>query len=159
MRFLIAAFSAAAVQPLIFLVRIAPDFFASSDVVYGLASLLIEIVVVALAVILLLGIPCYCLLRALGRVSWTSLVIAGALLGMLPVLFLWPRPVPGFSSVHNWHGRSVTTYADGIPTSYAWMQYWENVLYFGLHGLAGALVFYATLRRLERRACVAEQVS
>jgi hypothetical protein len=150
-RFLIAAFSAAAVQPLIFLVRVAPDLFASSDAMDGFASFLVDIAVVALAVILILGIPCYWFLWAFGRVGWSSLMIAGTLLGMLPVVFMWPRQLPGFSADDNWHGRTVTTYADGIPTSYAWMQYGETVLFFGLHGLVGALVFYATLRRLEVR--------
>jgi hypothetical protein len=99
---------------------------------------------------LLLGIPAFLLLDRFGRTSWTSLAIAGATLGMLPEALSWPRDLQGYSSGLNWHGKYVDMYIRGIPTTYAWLNYGENVFYFGMHGLIGALVFYATWRRLGR---------
>jgi hypothetical protein len=150
MRYFIATLAAAAVQPLIFLLRIAPEYFASPEPLYGLGGFLMAIVVVASGVALLLGIPAFLLLNRFGRASWTSLAIAGATLGMLPVALAWPRHLPGYSAGVSWHGKYVDTYIQGGPTTYAWLTYGENVFYFGVHGLIGALVFYAIWRRLDR---------
>ena len=155
MRILIASVAAIAVQPVFVFARIAPDYFASSTPVYGLGLFLAAVVIVASAAVLLLGIPMFLLLRKYDRVNWTTLAIAGICLGMLPAAPGWPRHLDGYSSGMNWHGKYVDTYINGVPTSYAWLNYVEDVLYFGAHGLIGALVFYAVWRRLERSAEVA----
>lgn len=80
------------------------------------------------------------------------MAIAGLCLGMLPPALSWPRRLEGYSAGQNWHGKYVDTYVDGVPTSYAWLTYAEGVLYFGLHGLVGALAFYAVLRYKEGAA-------
>ncbi len=156
MRIVIASIAAAAVQLVVFIARIAPDVLASSTPVDvdGLGPFLGEVVVVAAAAVLVLGVPTFLLLRKIGRVNWTSLAIAGFCLGMLPVAFFWPRHVEGYSAGGTWHGKSVATYIDGVPTSYAWLAYAEDVFYFGVHGLIGALIFYAVWRRLGRVAVV-----
>ena len=150
MRIFIAMLAAVAVQPVFFVLRIAPDYFASPGPIYGLGWFMVSIVVVALGMVLLLGIPAFLLLDRFGRTNWTSLAIAGATLGMLLVAPDWPRDLQGYSSGVNWHGKYVDMYIRGIPTTYAWLNYGENVFYFGMHGLIGALVFYATWRRLGR---------
>jgi hypothetical protein len=152
MRLLIASIAAVAVQPVVFFARVAPDYFASSTPVYGLGTFLAAVVVVSAAAVFVLGIPAFLLLRKLGRANWTSLATAGLCLGMLPAALSWPRTLEGYSSGQNWHGKYVDTYVHGVPTSYAWLTYAESVLNFGLHGLVGALTFYAVWRCNERAA-------
>ncbi len=158
-RILLATIAAIVVQPLVFVIRIAPDHFASSTPVYGLGFYLAAVVGVAAAAVFLLGIPAFLLLQKFGRVTWTSLSIVGLCLGMLPASIFWPRRLEGYSSGQTWHGRYVETYVQGVPTSYAWLTYAEGVLYFGLHGLIGALIFYAVWRRMERPANVPKRLA
>ncbi|GAB2524880.1 hypothetical protein GCM10027188_29790 [Lysobacter humi (ex Lee et al. 2017)] len=134
-------------QPLVFLVRLLPDYFAASGPLYGIGFVLVAVVAVAAAMVLLFGIPIFLMLRRLNRLSWVWLGVAGVLLGGLPAALSWPRPLEGYSAGHNWHGKYVETYVNGTPTLYAWLGYWEGVAYFSLHGLVGALVFYAVWRR------------
>lgn len=151
MRIWIASLAAVAVQPLVFAGRIAPDYFASPQPFYGVGFFFLSIIVVAAAVVLILGIPTFLLLRKFQSTGWTSLAIAGFLLGALPVAALsWPRSLEGYSSGQNWHGKYIATYINGVPTKYAWLTYGENVVFFGLHGLVGALVFYAVWCRQDR---------
>lgn len=146
----IAALAAVAVQPLVLVLRIAPDYLASPQPLYGIGFMLLAVVVVAAAVVLILGIPAFLMLRKLHREGWVSLAIAGFALGALPVAVSWPGHLEGFSAGQNWHGKYVQTYVNGVPTSYAWLTYGENVLFFALHGLVGALVFYAIWRWRQR---------
>jgi hypothetical protein len=151
MRIWIASVAAVAVQPLVFAARFAPDYFASPQPLYGIGFMLLSVVVVAAAAVLLLGIPTVFLFRKFQRTGWTSFGIAGFVLGALPVGALsWPGRLEGFSSGENWHGKYVESYINGVPTIYAWLTYVENVMYFGLHGLVGALVFYAVWRKQDR---------
>jgi hypothetical protein len=145
----IAALAAVAVQPLVLLARIAPDYLASPQPLYGIEFMLLAVVVVAAAAVLILGIPAFLVLHKLHREGWVSLAIAGFVLGGLPASFSWPRHLEGYSAGQNWHGTYVETYVNGAPTNYAWLTYAEGVLFFALHGLAGALVFYAVWRRRE----------
>ncbi|RYX80129.1 hypothetical protein EON83_29975 [bacterium] len=146
----IAALAAVLVQPLVLLVRLAPDYFASPSPLYGIGFMLVAVVVVAAAAVLLLGIPTFLMLQRFHRVSWVSLSISGFLLGGLPAAFSWPKHLEGFSAGQNWHGTYINTYVNGIPTRYAWLTYAEGILFFSLHGLVGALVFYAVLRKQKR---------
>ena len=150
MRVWIASIAAVAVQPIVLALRLAPDYFVSPQPLYGVGFFLLSVVVVAAAVVLVLGVPAFHILHKFRRDGWCSLGVAGFVLGALPVVFSWPSRLEGFSSGHNWHGKYVETYVNGTPTTYAWLSYGENILYFGLHGLAGALVFYAVWRRLGR---------
>jgi hypothetical protein len=142
----LSALAAVVVQPLVFLLRIAPDYIASPQPLYGIGFVLLAILAVAAAVVLLLGIPTFLALRKLHRDGWNSLAVAGLLLGALPVALSWPGHLEGFSAGQNWHGKYVQTYVNGNPTSYAWLTYGENVAFFALHGLVGALVFYTVWR-------------
>lgn len=150
MKIWIASIAAVAIQPFVFSGYTLPGFFASSQTIYEIWFVLLSVVVVAAAAVLLLGIPAFLLLRKYKKDSWVSLAISGAILGALPVSLSWPRGLEGLSAGQNWHGKYVDTYINGMPTKYAWLTYGENVMYYGLHGLAGALVFYAVMRRLER---------
>lgn len=150
MKIWISSVAAVAVQPLLFAAYTLPGIIASSQAIYGIGFVLLSVVVVAAAAVLILGIPTFMMLRKYQRDSWFSLSLAGFVLGALPVSFSWPRGYDGYSAGKNWHGTYVKTYIDGMPTKYAWFSYGENVMLFGLHGLVGALVFYAVWRKLER---------
>src|SRR5690242_10553304 len=118
MRIWIASIAAVAVQPLVFAGRIAPDYLASPQPLYGVGFFLLSVLVVAAAVVLVLGIPTFFMLRKFQREGWASLAIAGFVLGALPLVFFWPSHLEGFSSGQNWHGNYVQTYVNGIPTTY-----------------------------------------
>jgi hypothetical protein len=112
--------------------------------------MVISVLSVAGAAVLLLGIPAFLLLCRFGRANWTSLAITGFILGALPLAALSrPNTLSGYSAGQTWHGHYVETYINGVPTQYAWLVYAESVLQFGIHGLAGALVFYAVWSRLQ----------
>jgi len=150
MRIWIAAIAATLVQPLVLLAFLAYDLIRSSDPIHGAGFMVLSVLAVAGAAVLLLGIPAFLLLRRFERANWTSLAIAGFALGALPIAALSrPDTLSGYSAGQNWHGHYVETYISGVPTQYAWFIYGENVLHFGIHGLAGALVFYAVWSRLQ----------
>src|SRR3989442_11463759 len=119
MRIWFASLAAVAVQPLVLALRIAPDYFlSSSGPLYGIGLVFLSVVVVAAAVVLILGVPTFLLLSKFQRAGWASLAIAGFILGILPVAFSWPRPLEGYSSGQNWHGRYIDIYVNGNPTTY-----------------------------------------
>jgi hypothetical protein len=146
----IASIAAVIVQPFVFAARLMPDFIAATGHLNGLGFVLLSAVAVATLAILILGLPTFVLLRKFQRDSWTSVATAGIVLGAMPAAVLWPRHLEGYSAGQNWHGTYVNTYVNGAPTSSAWLMYGEGIFYFALHGLAGALVFYAVWRKLER---------
>jgi hypothetical protein len=148
MKIWFAALAAVAIQPVVFALRLLPDYFLSSGGgLNDVGFMLIAVTVVSAAVVLILGIPAFLMLFRLRRLGWISLGAAGLVLGALPVAFLWPSRLQGYSSGQTWHGKYVDLYINGYPTVYAWVTYGENVLFFGLHGLVGALAFYAVWRR------------
>ncbi|MFZ6798289.1 hypothetical protein [Undibacterium sp. Di24W] len=146
----IAALAAVLIQPIVMLLRLAPDYLASPQPLNGIGLMIVAILAVASAAVLILGIPTFLALRKLGKDSWLSMASAGLILGALPNVFFWPRQMEGYSAGHNWHGTYVDTYIDGIPTNYAWLSYAEGVFFMAMHGLAGALIFYVILRGLNR---------
>ena len=151
---LFAAMAAIAVQPAIFILRLLPDLLVSQGPFDWVGFMLLAVAVVGAVVVLILGIPAFLVLRKLGRLGWTTVGAAGLLLGSLPVAFFWPSQSQGYSAGQTWHGNYVDLYIDGRPTIYAWLIYGEDVLFFGLHGLIGALVFYAVWRRFMRSKMV-----
>lgn len=150
MKIWIAALAAVVVQPIVFAARIAPDLIGSSQPTYGLGFMLLAVVVVGAGMMLLFGVPAFIALRRFGRDSWASIGTTGFLVGALPVSFSWPKKIEGYSSSQNWHGMHVDIYVNGVPTDFAWLTFAESVTFFGLHGLFGALTFYAVWRRLNR---------
>ena len=94
----IAALAAVAVQPLVFLARIAPAYLTSPQPLYGIGFMFVAVVVVASAAVLILGIPTFLMLRKLRREGWVSLALV---LGALPPAFSWPRRLEGLSAARN----------------------------------------------------------
>ena len=151
MKIWIASLAAVAVQPLVIALRLAPDYFSSPESFHGMGFFFLSVLVVAAAAVLVLGVPAFLILRKLKCEGWRSLAFVGFVLGALPVMLFWPSYLGGYSASQNWHGKHIQTYIDGFPTTYAWLIYGEDAFYYGLHGLVGALVFYAVWLRLTTR--------
>ncbi|WP_028101943.1 hypothetical protein [Pseudoduganella violaceinigra] len=150
MRIFFAFLSAVAVQPLVLALRIAPSYF-SSPVPMGIGEIsfiYFLVVFVSAPVVLVLGIPTFLLLRRSARLGWLSVGLTGFMLGGFLAALFWPHALSSDSASQNWHGKDVEMYIDGSPTIYAWLSYGENIIYYGLHGLVGAVVFYAVWRKL-----------
>ena len=146
----LAALAAVLVQPLVLIARLAPDLVSSSGPHHGIGLMFFAVIVVAAAAVLLLGIPTFLILQRFNHLTWVSTSLSGAVLGVLLTAFSWPQQLEGYSAGQSWHGKYVETYLNGAPTTYAWLTYGESVLFFALHGLVGALVFYAVWLKFER---------
>jgi hypothetical protein len=145
----LASIAAVIVQPLVLVARFLPELLDPSTPIYGLGFVVVATIVVSAAFVLVLGIPAFLLLRRKRRDGWLSLSLTGFLVGALPFALLsWPKEMPGYTSGGNWHGRYVEFYHLGAPTEYGWHSYVESVAVFGIHGLIGALTFFAVWRRL-----------
>ncbi|MBC3874663.1 hypothetical protein [Undibacterium flavidum] len=149
MKIWIAALAAVLIQPLVLIARLAPEYLASPQPLDGTWFMLNAVLIVATPVVLILGMPTFLILRKMSKDSWLSMASAGFILGALPIAVFWPSELKGYSAAQNWHGKHVSTYIDGIPTSYAWLTYGEEVFFMAIHGLIGALVFYTVVRRIE----------
>lgn len=113
---------------------------------------------VALAHVLLLGLPAFFALRRLGRLKTRTITVAGLLAGALPMAAItWPYPLGQrypYSSSGTWHGTYVDFVADGLPTMFGWLRYLEGVATFGLLGVVSALAFWFTWLYCRRVAAV-----
>jgi len=149
---LFAAIAAVLVQPFVLAIRLLPALITAQSPVYGVWIVVVAVLVVSAVFVILLGIPAFLILRRFAHDGWLSLGAVGFVLGAAPsALIFWPRTLSGYSAGENWHGHYEHTYVNGAPTIYAWYDYFENVAIFGLHGLVGALVFFAMMRILRRR--------
>lgn len=109
------------------------------------------VVVVAAAFVALLGLPLFALLRRRGKLGWRSICAAGFLAAAIPyAVFAFPllRDNTGYSAGANWHGTYVQFVTDGVYTIYGWLNYLEEIVRFGIQGLAGGAVFYAVWLKL-----------
>ena len=158
MRGIVAGFFAAVlVQPLVFFLRLSlSTFFSWIGGATHVAEAYVRtmgqfplmgfyVVVVAAAFVLVLGIPAFVALKRLNRLSWSSIACAGFLAAAIPIaIYSWPlwTSNPGSSFGGNWYGTYVEFERHGVTTVFGWLNYLENVVWFGIQGLAGAMVFY-----------------
>jgi hypothetical protein len=146
---LLATIAAIAIQPIVFIVLFmlpmqvmgagipASDFFGFPL----FAALFSAPFVVAI------GIPSLLLLRHFNRLSWLSLGSIGFIAAAIPFAIYGWSDYSGYSSGGNWYGTPVDFVINGQKTLYGWLNYAQSILFFGLHGLAGALVFFFVWRR------------
>ena len=107
--------------------------------------------VVAAAFVFVVGIPLFLVLKRMGRLGWRSILPAGFLAAAIPfagIGFPLLRDSSGFSYGANWHGTYVQFVENGVYTMYGWLSYLEEVVRFGIHGLAGAAAFHLVWLRL-----------
>ena len=146
---LISSLGAIVVQPLVFiasfgtLMAIAGDLSSLSDVVrYSFFPALF-----AIPFVLFVGIPATLFLAHRGTLRWWPLALIGFVAASIPTVFSGPGGSPGYSSGGNWRGNYVDFVINGEPTIYGWLNHIQSMLFFGLHGLVGATVFYVLWRR------------
>ena len=156
-----AAVAAVLVQPLVLVVWIflpalvEGAHFSITDIAEVMA-LSGYVWLFATGFVLALGIPLFLILRRINRATWPLVSAAGFTAGAIPVaIYSWPLwssskgSYSGYSG-GNWHGKYVEFTRDGEHTIYGWFSYAESVLMFGVHGLAGAIVFYCVLHKFQR---------
>ena len=98
------------------------------------------------AIILILAIPAYLLLRVYWPMTWPRCVAAGFLIGVIAAACVL-LPVSGFVQI----GQEVAV-DGGVRTSAGWRMFAEAVSIAGGIGAGAATVFWAALRLLERGA-------
>ena len=101
---------------------------------------------IALAHVVLLGVPAVVLLRRIGRYRLLPMSIAGALVGALPyAIFSFPFNVAAGVDVFN---DGVQAMANGVATSAGWLEGVQEAAVFGALGFVGALAFYGVHRAI-----------
>ncbi len=138
------------VQPFVYLLWGAVALSADAAALPAVMGVLEWVVVVAGAFVVVVWVPLFVLLGWLGRQNRATVLACGALLAAVPAAVRgWPPATvcAGCSSAGRWHGHFVQFEASGVLTPYAWLRYLEGVAQFGVHGLVGALAFYAVWRR------------
>lgn len=141
---LLASLAATAIQPLVF----APLFFGPL-LVRGANIPLGEFFVMplfaalfAFPFIVIIGIPSLIILRRFKRLSWLSMGAIGFIAAALPLAIFSGSNNSGYSSSGDWYGTPVDFVVNGQNTLYGWLNDIQGILFCGLHGLIGALVFY-----------------
>ncbi len=97
----------------------------------------------ALAHALIFGLPLYFFIRSTHRFGFVSCVLAGFLVGAVPVGIL------GLSSMFMLQSASsgaTPTVVNGVPTLAGWIEYAYLVGSTGLFGVAGGLTFWVAMR-------------
>ena len=116
-----------------------------------LGPLSIYVVVVGAAFVVVVGIPLFLVLKRMGKLGWRSILSTGFLAAAIPFAVIalpMLRDSSGFSYGANWHGTYVQFVQNGVYTMYGWLNYLEEIVRFGIHGLAGAAAFYLVWLRL-----------
>lgn len=131
-------------QPIVLVVWLAlPIVLAGGDMSWSdLGPIFFYSILFAVPFVLLLGVPLSFVLWRLGRFHWRLLASAGTVAGALFAGWDLPGGDSGYSSGGNWYGRNVDFVVAGVPTLYGWLSYFQSVLVFALHGLAGATAYY-----------------
>ncbi|RAP57317.1 hypothetical protein [Oleiagrimonas sp. MCCC 1A03011] len=104
--------------------------------------------ILALAWILVLGLPTFLILKGRGCVRWWSALFSGFLLAAIPIALLgWPYHPGGGMSFSAWDGHRMVDYVvNGIPTRAGWRQFLTSTFGFGALGSASALAFWLVWR-------------
>lgn len=115
-----------------------------SVAIWGVPSIVLTYAfAVALAHAVGLGLPLFLLLNWKGWANGLSSVLAGFVIGSVPVgIFTWPYSGAGFSSSVS----GVAMIVDGVPTLAGWLRYLEGVGLFGGLGAAGGLGFWLVVK-------------
>ena len=145
----LATLGAIGVQPIVFLAWIglpaviAGEFSAFMDV----ARFSYLAAVFSVPFVVFIGVPATLFLASSNKLRWWVLGLIGFVSAGAPIALSTPGGGSGYSSGGNWYGESVQFVVNGEPTLYGWLNYVQSILFFGLHGLVGALVFYVIWRR------------
>lgn len=161
-RILLACFCALAIQPLLFACWSALPAVLSGETVpvADVLKLSAAVVLVAVAHLLLLGLPSFWALSKAGKATTINVALIGFAIGGVGIAFFaWPTSSSGSSYSASWHGSFTALVVDGKPTIAGWFNYLEGVALFGLHGLLGALAFLVVWRRQHAASHLSEDRS
>jgi len=109
--------------------------------------------VLAVAHVLVLGLPAVLLLQRVHRINWLSSVLGGFLIGGIPTaVWAWPFwHVQRGVTASDWNGHAlVATVVNGVPTFAGWMHYARLVALAGAFGAVGGVAFWWVRRLLDR---------
>ena len=99
--------------------------------------------------VLILGLPCFLTLKMANIITWWSSVSAGFVVACIPIaVYTWPLAYPEMKTTAS-HGNGETlvhTMIDGVPTIAGWFEYFESIVFMGLFGALGGLVFWLAIR-------------
>lgn len=106
--------------------------------------------IVSGAYVVILGLPTYFVMRRLNAIRWWSTIIAGSVLGAVPMAILsWPLQYSGTGASAIIDG--VETLVNGVPTTAGWLQYLLSLAYFGGFGAVSALAFWLVVRNVAQQ--------
>ena len=131
-------------QPIVFLlIFILPLVIQGADIPRAdLISLPTLAAVFAAPFVVVVGIPSLLLLRHFNLLSWVKLGAVGFAAAAIPFAALGWSDSPGSSSGGNWYGHPVEFVVNGQRSIYGWLSYAQSIVFYGLHGFVGALVFF-----------------
>jgi hypothetical protein len=100
--------------------------------------------VIALSHAVLLGLPIFLIFQSRGWIGITACVLLGFAIGAVPAGIL-TFPVSGFAlHASAWAGGTPTA-TNGLSTAAIWVSYIKPLVYLGLLGAFGGLVFWVVL--------------
>ena len=110
-----------------------------------------SVLLLALAHMIVLGLPLATMWLRARRLAWYAAVSGGFAIGVLPAaLWSWPlwHARPGMSA-SDWNGHTlVPTMVNGVLTLSGWLLYGRLVLIAGAFGAIAGLVFWRVRRAL-----------
>jgi hypothetical protein len=101
--------------------------------------------VIALSHAVLLGLPIFAIFQSRGWIGITACVVLGFAIGAVPAGIL-TFPVSGFALYASAWASSTPTATYGLSTAAIWVSYIKPLIYLGLLGALGGLVFWVVLR-------------
>ncbi len=94
-------------------------------------------------ILIIIGIPVFIFLKKKNKDTTTLLALIGFFVPIVIYVFMsnYYSVGEGFSSGGNYYGTYRDMIVNGVRTPWGWLQYTEDIFKFGIHGLAGAVVF------------------
>jgi hypothetical protein len=141
----LALFSAALAPALVFSSILLA--LGGKDALPTLALAFVAAFVVALAHVLVLGLPVSGWLMRLGRFKFRPMLLFGFIVGLVPVA-IWAQPYKYSDAQYSSWSEGVQKYRGGIPTLAGWLDYLELITSAGALGAVGGAVFYFVYRSI-----------
>jgi hypothetical protein len=100
--------------------------------------------VIALSHAVLLGLPIFLIFQSRGWIGITACVALGFAIGAVPAGIL-TFPVSGFARYASAWAGGTPTASNGLNTAAIWVSYIKPLMYLGLLGALGGLIFWVVL--------------
>jgi len=105
---------------------------------------LLSVLLVSCAVILLIGLPIYFVLKKFRLNTTLNVAAVGFLIPLLvlTILNFGITSYGDYSAGENYYGTYRATFVSGTRTMWGWVKFFEEILTFGIHGVVGATIFH-----------------